>query len=122
MFTCPLCQKPLETKSPICPRCAADLSLLVDVMHGCEEGLSRADSHLRAGELSEAVTAYLHVLEVDPDNPTARRQVSQVVTAVRQFDRRAPPPLWLRWRWASWPMVWLVIGCVIGYIVGRYLG
>ncbi len=58
--------------------------------------------------------AYLEVLEVDPDNATARRQVSQVATAVRQFDFATPgrrwannlPPLpprtpgwptWLRW-------------------------
>src|SRR5579863_4605580 len=121
MFTCPVCQKSWETKAPVCPRCAADLSLLVDVMNGCEEGLARADSHLRAGELSEAVMAYLQVLEVDPDNPMARRQVSQVVTAVRQFDRRAQRPLWLHWRWA-WPMVGIVIAFVLGYIVGRYVG
>src|SRR5205085_1090944 len=39
--------------------------------------------------------AYLEVLEVDPDNETARRQVGRVAAAVRQFDRLAPGRRWL---------------------------
>jgi hypothetical protein len=36
------------------------------------------------------------VLEVDPDNATARRQVGKVVTAVRQFDQTAPGRRWAK--------------------------
>ena len=42
------------------------------------------------GELGDAVWKYLEVLEVDPDNAVARRQVGRVATAVRQFDEKAP--------------------------------
>jgi hypothetical protein len=34
------------------------------------------------------------VLEVDPDNSTARKQIAQVVTAVRQFDSVMPGRRW----------------------------
>jgi hypothetical protein len=73
----------------------ADLDLLVDYVSHLQGGLERADNLTRAGELGQAVWAYLEVLEVDPDNPTARRQVGQVATAVRQFDRSAPGRRWL---------------------------
>jgi hypothetical protein len=73
----------------------ADLDLLVDYVSHLEGGLVRADNLTRAGELGQAVWAYMEVLEVDPDNPTARHQVSQVATAVRQFDRTAPGRRWL---------------------------
>jgi len=47
------------------------------------------------------------VLEVDPDNATARRQVGQVVTAVRQFDEATPGRRWFskvrrRARFRAW--------------------
>jgi hypothetical protein len=41
------------------------------------------------------VWAYLSVLEVDPDNPEAGRQVGQVAAAVRHFDRTNPGRRWL---------------------------
>lgn len=95
MPQCPQCSKPLRELSKRCPSCLADLSLLVDYVSHLEDGLQRADNLTKAGELYQAVQAYLAVLEVDPDNPTARRQVSQVATAVRQFDRSAPSRRWL---------------------------
>jgi hypothetical protein len=73
----------------------ADLDLLVDYVSHLEGGLVRADNLTRAGELGQAVWAYMEVLEVDPDNPTARHQVNQVASAVRQFDRTAPGRRWL---------------------------
>jgi hypothetical protein len=96
MLTCPMCKKPVEHLARQCPRCATDLSLLVDYVSHRREGLERADRLTRDGQLGEAVWAYLEVLEVDPDNGTARRQVGQVVTAVRQFDRAAPGRRWLQ--------------------------
>ena len=61
-------------------------------LHG---GLQRAENLVRAGELGQAIWAYLEVLEVDPDNPTALcKQVSQIVTAVRQFDAVTPGRRW----------------------------
>jgi hypothetical protein len=73
----------------------ADLDLLVDYVNQLEVGLKRAEMFTRAGELDEAVWAYLAVLEVEPDNAAARRQVGRVATAVRQFDRTAPGRRWL---------------------------
>jgi hypothetical protein len=98
MLTCPnpTCGKKLATLQRECPRCRTDLSLLVDYVDHLQDGLARAEALTRAGELGEAVWAYLGVLEVDPDNAAARRQVGQVVTAVRQFDDTVPGRRWLR--------------------------
>jgi hypothetical protein len=95
MLKCPQCTKVLPELSRRCPTCMADLDLLVDYVQGLQGGLDRAYQLTRAGELAAAVWTYLEVLEVDPDNPTARRQVGQVATAVRQFDRTAPGRRWL---------------------------
>ena len=95
MFTCPHCQKSMSGLERQCPRCRTDLTLLVDYSENLETGLERAERLIRSGELGEAVWEYLQVLEVDPDNPTARRQVGLVATAVRQFDRFAPGPRWM---------------------------
>ena len=95
MPACPQCTKPLAELTKRCPSCMADLDLLVEYVNQLEEGLKRAELFTRAGELDEAVWAYLAVLEVDPDNATARRQVGRVATAVRQFDRTAPGRRWL---------------------------
>jgi hypothetical protein len=74
------------------------------------------------------------VLEVDPDNALARRQVGQVATAVRQFDRTAPGRRWLggmrgglfadnnRWMLAARVLfctaLVFIIAFSIGYVVG----
>jgi hypothetical protein len=94
MPQCPQCNKPLVQLSRQCPSCRADLDLLVDYVHGLQNSLDRADQFTRAGELGQAVWAYLEILEVDPDNAEARRQVGQVATAVRQFDRTLPGRRW----------------------------
>jgi len=94
MLQCPQCTKPLRELARRCPTCQADLELLVDYVGHLQGGLERAENLTRAGELGEAVWAYLAVLEVDPDNPAARRQVGQVATAVRQFDHVTPGRRW----------------------------
>ncbi len=96
MLNCPMCKKRLRGLERECSTCRTDVSLLVDYVQNLQEGLVRADALTKAGELGEAVWAYLEVLEVDPDNATARRMVGQVVTAVRQFDRAAPGRRWLK--------------------------
>src|SRR5262245_30072004 len=85
-LACPMCKKALEPAATPCPRCRADLTLLVDYMSNLDEHLVKAEAAMKAGELGDAVWAYLNVLETDPDHPTARRQVTRVATAVRQFD------------------------------------
>src|SRR6516164_4852813 len=95
MLTCPMCKQRLRGLEKECTRCRTDVSLLVDYVENLQDGLVRADALTKQGELGEAVWAYLEVLEVDPDNATARRQVGQVVTAVRQFDKAAPGRRWL---------------------------
>src|SRR5262249_41920797 len=82
MLTCPMCKKKLRGLEKECVNCKTDVSLLVDYVENLQEGLVRAEALTKAGELGEAVWAYLEVLEVDPDNTTAKRQVGQVVTAV----------------------------------------
>ena len=82
--------------TPKCPRCSTDLSLLTDYVEHLHDGVARADDLTRQGQLDEAVWAYLEVLEVDPDNAVARRQVGRVATAVREYDRAAPGRRWLQ--------------------------
>jgi hypothetical protein len=98
MLTCPNppCRKPIPAGARECPRCRTDLSLLVTYVNDLRGGLERAKELTRAGELGPAVWTYLEVLEVDPENATARRQVGQVAAAVRQFDRAAPGRRWLK--------------------------
>ena len=143
MLTCPVCKKRLDGVEKECSKCRADVSLLVHYVENLQEGLARADAFAKQGELGEAVWAYLEVLEVDPDNTTARRQVGQVVTAVRQFDKAAPGRRWLaqlqrktrvrRWMsnlkqdgdaagWLS-GVIWfaIVLGALIlGYFLGSH--
>jgi len=94
MPNCPQCNKPLAELTRQCPSCRADLDLLVDYVNGLNGKLERATQLTRTGELGQAVWAYLEVLETDPDNPTARRQIGQIANAVRQFDRTAPGRRW----------------------------
>lgn len=95
MTNCPQCRKPLRELARRCPSCQADLDLLVDYVSHLQGGLERAENLTRAGELGQAFWAYMEVLEVDPDNSPARKQVGQVVTAVRQFDRESQGRRWL---------------------------
>lgn len=101
MPRCPQCTKPLREFTRRCPTCQADLDLLVDYVSHLREGLQRAEDLTKAGELGQAFWAYLEVLEVDPDNPAARKQIGQVVTAVRQFDRVSPGRRWSEGRTAN---------------------
>jgi len=96
MLTCPMCKKTVPRLDKQCPTCRTDLSLLVDYVVHLQDGLQHAEALTRAGELGEAVWTYLGVLEIDPDNVTARRQVGQVVAAVRHFDADIPGRRWLK--------------------------
>jgi hypothetical protein len=132
MPQCPQCSKPLMSLSRQCPTCRADLDLLVDYVSTLQENLVRADQLTRAGELGQAMWAYLEVLEVDPDNAMARQQVSQIATAVRQFDRTSPGRRWVQgmpaagdegnsWVWikaAAMAMV-VVFAFTLGFAMAR---
>jgi hypothetical protein len=133
MPQCPQCSKKLVDLSPRCPTCQADLGLLLDYVSHMQGGLERAENLTRAGELGQAVWTYLEVLEVDPDNATARRQVGQVATAVRQFDMTAPGRRWAQgldpfpkknglFAWLKTAVLSLVLVLVfgIGYFMGSY--
>lgn len=133
MPQCPQCTKPLREFTRRCPSCQADLDLLVDYVSNLQGGLGRAEQLTRDGELGRAFWAYLEVLEVDPDNPAARKQISQVVTAVRQFDRVTPGRRWSSglgpesvwnspWIWlgAALVVVLLVTAFTLGFALGGY--
>src|SRR3954469_12530068 len=132
MPKCPQCTKPLRELVRRCPSCQADLDLLVDYVSHLQGGLERAENLTRAGELGQAVWAYLEVLEVDPDNAAARRQISQVVTAVRQFDTVMPgrrwannlPPLPKATFWNTGWLRWALLGTAVAlaFVVGFLLG
>jgi len=142
MLSCPMCKKSLPSLGKECPSCKADVSLLVTYVEGLDGSLERAEAYTRAGELAEAMWAYLEILEMDPDNATARRQVGRVAAAVRQFDQLAQGRRWLdriqtRARFRQWvnswgtegtlpkPVVWtmaivLLLGALLlGYALGR---
>ena len=111
MITCPMCKKKLRGMEKECLSCKADVSLLVDYVGNLRDGLAQAERLTREGKLGEAVWAYLEVLEIDPDNATARRQVGKVTTAVRQFDETAPGRRWLtklhkQKRFRRWMAAW----------------
>ena len=134
MPNCPQCTKPLRDFARRCPSCQADLDLLVDYVSHLQGGLDRAENLVKAGELGQAIWAYLEVLEVDPDNPQARKQIGMIVTAVRQFDTVMPGRRWANnlpplvpptprpwWHWAIFGgvvFVTLAIGLGIGYARG----
>ena len=111
MIKCPMCRELLSDEARQCRKCQTDLTLLADYVTHLRAGLAQADACTRAGELGDAVWAYLAVLEVEPDNTTARRQVGKVVTAVRQFDQSAPGRRWMRalhkeGRYRRWLLSW----------------
>ena len=107
MLKCPMCEKNVPEQEKTCGKCGTDVSLLVHYIHDLQDGLEQAKALTRRGELGDAVWKYLEVLEVDPDNTEARRQVGRVATAVRQFDENAPGRRWFkklakRTRWRRW--------------------
>ncbi len=84
---CPVCKSGMVAAARECPACRADLSLLADCQTQVDAQLIRAATLTRAGELGEAVSAYLLVLAADPQNAIACRHVGLVAAAVRQFDQ-----------------------------------
>ncbi len=140
MITCPMCKKKLPGMDKKCANCKTDVSLLVDYVENLRDGLKRAEQLTRQGQLGDAVWEYLEVLEVDPDNAVARRQVGKVATAVRQFDQTAPGRRWQKklkrqtaWRrmlanWSSngdgggWSGVFWFIAVVAALVIGVFIG
>jgi hypothetical protein len=136
MLKCPQCTKPLREIVRRCPTCQADLDLLVDYVSTLQGGLERAENFVRSGELAQAVWAYLEVMEVDPDNATARRQVSQVMTAVRQFDHVTPGRRWANnlpplprakptgLGWWRWTLIGTAVALAFsaGFLAGQFAG
>jgi hypothetical protein len=123
MLTCPMCKKSLPRGTTPCSRCRADLSLLVEFMDNLDEHLNKAEAAMKAGELGEAVWAYMNVLETDPEHPVAVKQVRQVATAVRQFDearRTGQRTMLLIGIGAALAAIVLFIGIfVAGFWIGR---
>ena len=136
MLTCPnpVCKKSLKTLNKQCPHCRTDLTLLIDYIGNLQEGLDKAEALAHAGELGEAVWAYLEVLETDPDNGPARTQIGRVVTAVRTFDLSTParrvaiglPAHEAKGFWKNLPSTERLLGgavvLLLGFILGMMVG
>ena len=143
MITCPMCKKKLPGMDKKCANCKTDVSLLVDYVENFRDGLKRAEQLTKKGELGDAVWEYLEVLEVDPDNTLAHRQVGKVATAVRQFDHTAPGRRWQKklkrqtafrrlmanwssdgdgnsWLSGAFWFVAVVAALVIGFFIGQW--
>ncbi len=133
MPQCPQCNKPLRELVRRCPSCQADLDLLVDFVSHLRGGIERAQELTRAGELGQAVWTYLEILEVDPTNAAAKKQVSQVATAVRQFDsggarqrlldsQGTPPKSRFSGKvpYVAWALI-LIVVFGLGYLLGSYV-
>ena len=129
MPSCPQCTKPLRDFTRRCPSCQADLDLLVDYVSHLQGGLQRAENLTKAGELGQAIWAYLEVLEVDPDNPEARKQIGLIVTAVRQFDTMIPgrrwanglPPQLPKAKFLWWHWVVAGVAVVVAFVGGYWI-
>ena len=119
MFTCPLCKKKLNALERECPGCRADLTLIVGYVENLAVSIARAEAMTRAGRLGDAVFAYLDVLDADPENAEAKRQVSRVVSAVRNFDSRPRPRPGTSEGWTT--TIWLLIvlaATLLGFAAG----
>jgi hypothetical protein len=117
-----MCRKDLPRAANPCPRCRGDLTLLVDYMSNLDEHLGKAEAAMKAGELGDAVWAYLNVLETDPEHAVARRHVSKVATAVRQFDEaKRTRQTTLRWSGAGLAVATLFVLGLVFYL-GYYYG
>src|SRR5438093_1340655 len=119
MLTCPLCKKKLNGVELKCPTCQADLSLLVGYVEDLAVGLAQAQALTRAGRLADAVFAYLQVLDIDPENGEARRQVGKIVAAVRNFDSAPRPRIRRNEGWGT--TIWLLVvlaATLIGFAAG----
>jgi hypothetical protein len=119
MLPCPACTKKLPALVRECPNCRADLSLLVDYVGGLVGGLERAERMTREGRLAEAVWAYLEVLDVDPENAVARRQISRVAAAVRHFDGREREG-WSKGIWLTLALGAMLLGIALGIEIERW--
>jgi hypothetical protein len=92
VISCPQCKKSWPDSAAACATCLADLSLLAHFASGLSDKLERADRATREGMFKDAVTLYLAVLEIDPDNATAKERLGEWAAAVRAFDRPDPQP------------------------------
>lgn len=124
MLPCPWCKKKPPALARECPTCHADLSLLHDYVVGIAASLERAESMTREGRLAEAVWAYLDVLDVDPENAEARRQVGRVAAAVRNFDsqprRRPGQEEWGKGIWMAIVLAALLLGFGLGMLAEHW--
>ena len=124
MLLCPWCKKRLTELARECPSCHADLSLLYDYVAGLSLGVLHAERMTREGRLAEAVWAYLDLLDVDPENVEARRQVGRVAAAVRHFDRRprrrASGEEWGKGIWLVIVLAALLLGFTLGMQAERW--
>ncbi|MFO0809217.1 MAG: hypothetical protein U0746_11370 [Gemmataceae bacterium] len=82
MLTCPLCQKVIDPPAATCPRCRADLVLLVDHANAVRSGLEGTETHEKARDVAADLQAYLEVLAVDPTNVEANAALAPVAAAL----------------------------------------
>lgn len=64
-------------------------------MNDVRTQLERADQLRQAGQLAQAVQAYLDVLDVDPANAEARAALGPILRAVRVPRSKSAALLWM---------------------------
>jgi hypothetical protein len=82
-MTCPLCQKEIDQPAAECPRCRADVSLLVEHAAEVKAACERTDSHPRAAEVAAAIRTHLERLSVDPADDEAYAALEPVIASLR---------------------------------------
>ena len=124
MPKCPQCTKPLREITRRCPSCQADLDLLVDYVSHLQGGLAARRISIKAGELGQAIWAYLEVLEVDPDNPQSHAsrsaRWSTAVRAVRHRRCRVGAGQWPAAAVAEGAASVVALGDVLAGVVRRW--
>jgi hypothetical protein len=120
MITCPLCKKVVEVPARTCPRCQADLSLLVDLVTEVQKLLAQAEAHRKAGEVAPAVEAYLAVLDVDPTNADARAAVGPILRGIHTAQRvAAMPPAEVAFKHVVVTLTLAATAVVLGFLLVR---
>lgn len=121
-MTCPLCQKDIDPPATECPRCRADVSLLVEHAAELIQIREQALGQPTASEVASAIQTYLERLTTNAADDEAYVALAPVLTALRTSGPQTFP------RWATVTIAIAVaavafligVACGIAYRVEGY--